>query len=198
MSNLNVLSFRIVGTAPFLMHNGNLADPLDPHAKKMASISSKRRKTEADHARLAKLEFRGSLYLRDGKPCIPAEMIEAAIVRGAAQNRRGLKARAGIVVTENIPLDYNGPTDPNALWENEAFQLRCPVRVGAIRIMRTRPMFKEWSAKLEVEFLPNLLNPQDVQQFLTIAGEQIGIGDWRPRFGRFRVEELAGQSRRVP
>jgi hypothetical protein len=192
MSKLNALSFRIVGTAPFLMHNGNLADPLDPHAKRMASISGKRRKTEADHARLAQLEFLGSLYLRDGKPCIPAEMIEAAIVRGAAQNRRGLKARAGIVVTENILLKYSGPTDPSALWENQAFQLRCPVRVGATRIMRTRPMFKEWAAELQVEFMPGLLNPQDVQHFLTIAGEQIGIGDWRPRFGRFRVEEQAG------
>ena len=197
MSNLSVLSFRIVGTAPFLMHNGNLADPLDPHAKKMASISSKRRKTEADHARLAQLEFRGGLYLRDGKPCIPAEMIEAAIVKSAAQNRRGLKARAAIVVTENILLDYIGPTDPDALWEDESFQLRCPVRVGAIRIMRTRPMFKDWAADLHVGFLPSLLNPQDVQQFLTIAGEQIGIGDWRPRFGRFRVEELAGSTNRV-
>ena len=38
-----------------------------------------------------------------------------------------------------------------------------------------------------MKFLPSLLNAGDVRNFLTAAGEQIGIGDWRPRFGRFIV-----------
>ena len=190
MSGYETLRFRIIGASPLLMHNGLLADPLNPHAKGIAQVASKRRKTEADHLRLAELEFLGSLYLSGGAPCIPAEMIEAALVKAAGQERRGAKAKAGMVVRDNLRLEYEGPKDPHALWRDEAFRLRSPARVGAVRVMRTRPMFQAWAAELAVDFLPTLLNPSDVHGFLATAGEQIGIGDWRPRFGRFSVTDL--------
>jgi len=197
VSSYKALRFRITGASPLLMHNGLLADPLNPHSKGLAQIASKRRKTEADHLRLAELEFLGSLYLSGGMPCLPAEMIEAALVKAAAQERRGPKARAGLVVRDDLRLEYEGPTDPLALWADEAFRLRSPVRVGAVRIMRTRPMFKVWAAALAVDFLPTLLNPQDVRNFLVTAGEQVGIGDWRPRFGRFWVDDIAPPTKRL-
>jgi len=190
------LRFRIIGVSPLLMHNGLLADPLNPHSKSIAQVASKRRKTEADHLRLAELEFLGSLYLSGGVPCIPAEMMEAALVKAAGQERRGAKAKAGLIVKDNLRLEYEGPQDPHALWKDEAFRLRSPARVGAARVMRTRPMFQAWMAELALDFLPTLLNPSDVHGFLTTAGEQIGIGDWRPRFGRFSVTDLSEPSRR--
>ena len=63
MGAYHSLTFRIIGASPLLHHNGQLADPLNPHAKAMARVSSKRKKTEADHAELSDLEFMGSLYL---------------------------------------------------------------------------------------------------------------------------------------
>jgi len=191
MSAYQLLKFRITSASPLLMHNGLLADPLNPHSKNIAAVASKRRKTEADHLRLAELEFLGSLYVSNGAPCVPAEMVEATLVKAAVQERRGPKARAGILVRHNLRLEYNGPTDPHALWEEGRFYLRSPVRVGPNRVMRTRPMFSEWSAELDVEFLPSMLNSQDVRNFVVTAGEQIGLGDWRPRFGRFTVEDVA-------
>jgi len=196
VSSYKTSRFRITGASPLLMHNGLLADPLNPHAKGLAQIASRRRKTEADYLRLAELEFLGSLYLSGGVPCIPAEMIEAALVKAAAQERRAPKARDGLVVRDDLRLEYDGPTDPHALWADGAFRLRSPVRVGAVRIMRTRPQFKAWAAELAVDFLPTLLNPQDVRSFLVTAGEQVGIGDWRPRFGRFWVEDVVRPAKR--
>lgn len=191
MSNYRSLTYKIIGASPLLMHNGLLADPLNEHSKAIAQVAGKRRKTEADHLRLAELEFLGSLYLAGGAPCIPAEMMEAALVRAAAQERRGPKARAGLVVRDDLRLEYEGPTDPHALWLDTAFRFRVAVRIGASRVMRTRPQFKAWAAALTIDYLPGLLNPQDVGNFVTTAGEQIGVGDWRPRFGRFWVEEPA-------
>ena len=190
MSRYRTLRFRITGAAPLLMHSGLLADPLNEHARALAEVAAKRRKTEADYRRVAELEFLGSLYLRGGEPCIPAEMMEAALVRAAQQQRRGTKARAGLVVREDPRLEYEGPREPHALWAAAAFQLRSTVRVGASRVVRTRPMFREWAAEVAVDYLPGLLNPRDVRGFLAVAGEQVGIGDWRPRFGRFWVEDL--------
>ena len=184
------LRFRITAASPLLMHNGQLADPLNPLAKSIAQIASKRDKTEADHRYLAELEFLGCLYLDGGKPCLPAEMLEAALVKAAAQERRAPKAKAGILIRDNPRLEYNGPTDPHELFSDVSFQLRCAVRIRQSKIMRTRPMFTDWSAAVTIEFLPALLNPQDVLGFLVTAGEQIGIGDWRPRFGRFSVSAV--------
>ena len=186
------LRFRIIGACPILFHNGRLADPLDPHSLRIAAIAAKRKKTQADHLALAELEFLGGLYLSGGRPCLPGEMVESALVRGAALERRGPKARAGLVVPDDPPLLYDGPDDPRELWAREEFRLRVGVRVSTSRIMRTRPMFRVWAAELRIDYLPGLLDPKDVASFLRAAGEQVGLGDWRPRFGRFRVEDLPG------
>ena len=189
MSAYRTFRCRIISVSPLLMHNGQLADPLDPHAKAMAQVSGKRKKTEADYAQLADLEFRGSLYLSRGAPCIPAEMMEACLFRAAAQQRNSSKAKAGLVVRDDLRLEYDGPPDPQALCADPRFRLRCGVRVGTSRVMRTRPRFPDWAADLVVDYLPSLLNEHDVRRFAVVAGEQVGLGDWRPRFGRFLVNE---------
>ena len=55
MSGYDQLRFKIIGASPLLMHNGQVADPLNPHAIGIAQLASRRRKTEADHRRLASL-----------------------------------------------------------------------------------------------------------------------------------------------
>lgn len=187
MSAYQTLRFRITGVAPLLMHNGQLADPLNPHSRSIAEISSKRKKTDADHVEMARREFFGGLYISGGRPCIPSEMLEATLVRGAMKEKRGPAAKAGILVEHHALLEYVGPTDPKGLWEDERFRLRSAVKVGTAKVMRTRPLFDGWTAEFDVKFLPTMVNGREVQSFLTAAGEQIGVGDWRPRFGRFSV-----------
>ncbi len=75
--SIKSISLRLVGVGPMLMHNSRLGDPLDPITKALAAITSKRLKTEADHMRIAELEFHGSLYLHHGAPCLPQKMIKA-------------------------------------------------------------------------------------------------------------------------
>ena len=191
MSTYQQMTFRITGASPLLCHNGHLADPLNPHAKAMAQIYGKRKKTEADHGQLADLEFLGSLYLSGGKPCIPAEMMEAALARAAAQERRSAKAKAGLVIRDDLVLLFDGPNDPLELCADPRFRLRCGVRIGTNRVMRTRPKFTGWAADLTVDYLPSMLNASDIRSFVATAGEQIGIGDWRPRFGRFIIDRTA-------
>lgn len=188
MSAYKTLKFRITGVAPLLMHNGQTADPLNPHSQSIAEITSKRKKTDADHKELSRREFYAGLYLMNGEPCLPAEMIEAVLTKGAMKEKRGPAAKAGIIVENNAKLEYTGPRKPDALWTDEKFRLRVPAKVGTSKVIRTRPRFDEWSAAIVVKYLPSLLNEKDIRSFLVTAGEQIGVGDWRPRFGRFAVE----------
>jgi hypothetical protein len=182
------LPFKITGVAPLIHHNGQTADPLNQHSKSIAEISGKRKKTDADFREMARREWYAGLYLFNGEPCIPFQMLESALVQGSKKEKRGPAAKAGLLVESHTPLQYDGPRNPNELWEDERFRLRVPVRVGTSRVVRTRPMFDNWSASVVVKYLPELLNEKDVRSFLVSVGEQIGLGDWRPRFGRFVVE----------
>jgi len=172
------------------MHNGQLADPGNAHARSIKEISSKRAKVEADYEEMAKREWLGSLYLHNGEPCIPGYVLEGALIGkgGAARKQKmGKEAAAALYVVRNFPLEYDGPRDPLELWEIEAFRFQALVRVGQARILRTRPCFREWAATIEVEFETELLNYEDVVHWMEIAGSQVGLMDWRPKHGRFEI-----------
>jgi len=64
----------------------------------------------------------------------------------------------------------------------------CGVRVQRNRVMRTRPIFRDWAVSFTVTFNDSLLNPADITNLLSYAGENVGLCEWRPNFGRFIVE----------
>lgn len=186
------LRFAIKGVAPLLMHNGRLADNNDPYARAMKEISGKRKKTEADYEEMSRLEFLGSLYLNENEaPCIPGRVFEASIIGkgGAARKERmGKEAAIGVWVMDDAPLEYEGPKDQDELWENKRFVSKELVRVQQARIMRTRVLFRKWSAQIRLEFDPEMVNEEDVRRWVEVSGSQVGLMDWRPRCGRFAVE----------
>lgn len=182
------LRFRIIGASPLVMHNGQLASPLNPIAREMKRVSGKRAKTDSDYEQLAKLEFLGSLYLSAGEPCIPGEVFESCLTQAAKKARRGAQAKAGIICDENFRLEYEGPRSAEGLWTDEAFRFVVGVRVGQARVMRCRPVFRKWSATVVVDFLPDQLNGRDIIELAQVAGRIVGLCDWRPKFGRFSVE----------
>ena len=142
----------IIGVAPLVLHNGQLADPLHPLTKAIKKIASKRGKTEADLEELARLEWYGSLYLQDGAPCLPGEVLEAHLIESAKKRRKGPRARAGLYCEGNFPVLYPGPRDPKALWDDPDFRLTVGVRVQRNRVMRTRPIFRTWTLAFTVTY----------------------------------------------
>lgn len=186
------LNFTIVGIAPLLMHNGRLADRDDPYARKRSEITSKRKKTDADYEELDRLSFLGALYLDENdEPCIPSYVFEACIIGkgGAARKERmGKESAAAFWVIKDASLKYDGPRDPQELQKDKHFISAALVRVKTSKVKRIRPIFKLWSADITVEFNDSLLDESDVRRWIEVAGEQVGLCDWRPRYGRFRVE----------
>lgn len=191
---MNKLEFTITGDAPLLMHNGRLAAPNDPYARKMSEISSKRKKTDADYDEMARLEFLGGLYLDENdEPCIPDYVFEAAIIgRGsmARQSKLGKSVAAAVWVEDSGTLNYDGPRNPDKLWEQK-FWLQSLVTVRSSRVMRTRPRFKQWSADFTVLYDSDMINEDELKHWIEWAGKAQGLGDWRPQkgghYGRFSV-----------
>lgn len=180
---------RIEGVAPLMMSNIQTADPMNHWARKLKEISSKRKKTDDDHAEMARAEFLGRLYVGDdGAPCVPGEVLEAMLVCAAKLTKAGKVAKAGIIVDGNFPLIYEGPRQPEKLVENPRFRNVTAVRVGQARVMRTRPIFHAWALEFTVHYLPSVVDARQVLGWLD-AAQIIGLMERRPRLGRFKVEK---------
>lgn len=182
------LKLDLVGVAPLLMHSGRLADPLDSHATAIARIAAKRMKTPSDHEKMAELEWNGGLWLTDGRPSIPSEAIEACFVAAGKARRMGPKIKAGVTIQFSPRLLYDGHLQLEELFRDKRFVYRCGVRINNRTVIRTRPRFDQWSVSVCVAFLPSMVDRATMIEIACYAGEMIGLGDYRPRFGRFRTQ----------
>lgn len=186
------MEFRIVmtGTAELLMHNARLSNPLDPIAKAMKKVSSKRTKTEEDHQELARLEHAGSLYHDEQVgPYIPGQNVQRCLVDAAKVTRAAPKITRGVFISTDVnPLGYSGPRDVAGLWADENFRHMASVKVKQNRIMRCRPRFRQWKVETDGQLDTAVLSFEELEEIVHTAGVMIGLGDYRPRFGRFAAE----------
>ena len=180
-------TITITGTAPLLMHSSRLANPLDPSTRALKKVTAKRTKTEEDYEEMARIEHGAGLYLipKVG-PYIPGENIMRCLVDAAKITKRGRDITRGVLITtDENPVSYKGPRTTDALWADENFRLMSPVKVGMARVMRCRPMFREWVTQADGILDPQVMNLDDLVGIVATAGQMIGLGDWRPRYGRF-------------
>lgn len=181
---------KLVGDAPLLMHSVRLLDKMSAQAKEMAAVTKKKQKTDDDMLTIKRLEWYAGIYTDEtGRVAIPADNILASVIEGARKAKLGKLAQAAVFETAAYyPLIYSGPKDLAALYANGRFCDYRGVRNQQNRVMRSRPIFREWSCDISLIFNETILDPAQLKQALEAAGEQVGIGDWRPRFGRFHVE----------
>ncbi len=186
---METMTVTIRGISPLLMHNGQLADPMNEHTRAVGDAvkTAKKSKTDAAWEAAYKAEFLGGLYLDEKlEPCLTGEVIEAVIIEGAKKTKQGKEARAGVIVDGNFPLKYKGPRAAEDLWRAK-FYKTTSARIGQNRVMRTRPMFMEWGCTFSVQFNPSLINKKDLIKFIEKSGAEVGVGDFRPRYGRYEV-----------
>lgn len=187
----------ICGIRPLIMHNGRLANPLDEHTKRLKAASKQRNKSDDDHIRVARVEFEGGLYFdKSIGPYVPVDLLQAMLLKGAGKRKNGseFKAYVGVDMPVDAPgfaLQYKGPRDVEGLWSNPDFVLSKLVRVGQSRVVRTRPRFPTgWRVTFGVEVMAGGVTQEQLSQAVTDAGLYAGIGDWRPRYGRFVLEKF--------
>ena len=92
------------------------------------------------------------------------------------------------VVEDELTLDGFSKKTPDDLW-NTPDHIDCRgVKVGTAKLMRYRPVFRQWSTRATVAFNDEVVNESEIKKAISDAGLMIGLGDYRPRFGRFEVE----------
>ena len=187
------VSFTIRGVSPLLLHNGQTANPLNAFAKQLKEVSKKRNKTDEDYEALAEIEFYAGLYVNQaGQYVMPAHNLEALIVDGAKRAKNGKTMQSGTYVVDEPQLVFDGSDkDPKELFDDGKHALSVTVRVGQIRVLRTRPMIPVgWTMEFTVRYNPEVTDESTIRQSLEVAGLEKGLGDWRPKYGRFEVEIL--------
>lgn len=190
----------VKGASPLLMHNPQLADPLNEWTIQMKEITSKHhsKKTDADGIMLRELEWQGGLYFDSQEgPYLPGVHFEGAIRNAARSNRKGTAVESGLTVEQEIvPVIYTGPREREALYTHKPFgdnpfiDYRPVQMKGGSKIMRTRPRFNEWTAEFDIMTIDDIVNISDIRSFLELGGMVKAVGDYRPKFGRFVVEEF--------
>lgn len=184
------LSIKLTGVAPLLMHSDRFANPLDPLTKAHKELTGKRKKTDDDFIAIAKSEFIGGCYWRKGAGFyVPAQNLDSCLIGAAKLQKLGVKFKQGIQVLEDdLPLLGFESMTPEKLWTDTEHIDARGVKVGMAKLIRYRPIFREWSLKATIAVNEDVVNMGDVKKALTDAGALIGLCDNRPRYGRFSVE----------
>ena len=156
--------------------------------RQLKLCTAKKKKSEDDLMEIRHLEFLAGLYVNEKQEIIiPGVNLEACFVSGAKKEKRGQDAKVSILVPEDPLLIYSGPKKPEDLWQSGKFHDVRSVVVQKNRVFRCRPYFKVWALEFVAQFSPGGVDADVADNWLKTCGEQVGLGDYRPRFGRFEV-----------
>ena len=176
MKKINV---ELKGVCPLLHHRFATEDF-------GANVSKQKKKVYIPEEEAEKYTYRG----KDGKLYQPSEHILGVLIKAGVKFKyEGKKTfkdalKAGIIVEpENIPL-LNDKEEQFDKWDEIDTR---NVVVQRARIIRWRPKFNEWKLKFSLTILnDDEVAPNDLKYILEYSG-RLGIGVYRPRFGRFQV-----------
>lgn len=175
-----IVQVKLTGVAPMLFHRWSCEGVAE---KAKAAKGSKAKKSD----NVESYVYRN----QDNELCVPGEYIRQAIIVAAKfrQDPRSPRKsamdlfKAGVVSLDE--LCSLGVKD----WD---YLDRRRVVIQRNAITRERPAMRsgwEISAQLQV-LLPEYISTDLLSDVLTNAGRLVGLGDFRPTFGRFRVDSF--------
>lgn len=186
------LALTLTGVAPLIIQSDRMVNPLDDITRAHKAVTARSSKmTDEDHVEKGRLEFYGSLYYDpEAGPYMPGDNIQASLRKGGSfTGRLGKQIERAVVVLSDVnAIEYEGPRDIDALWGDTFFRLVRSVKMGQVRVMRTRPIFRNWRVRTVINLATDLMDLDDFRRVADTAGMMEGLGTWRPRYGRYDVE----------
>lgn len=195
---VDTMKVEIVGITPMIIHNGRGANPLDPYAKKMKGLTSKRNKTDEDIHELLLAQWECGLYWDDELGLyMPSENLYAAFHKAAKKFKLGNKCSA---VSFPAPLGYpiitEGHTNFQELKSNPNNKFVKTVVVQKSKTISCRPIFHQWALNFDLEFETTTIDANEIKTVLSCLAQRIGLGVWTPgspkpgSHGKFLIKKL--------
>jgi hypothetical protein len=171
------VSLTIRGEADLLFHRWNCEAV---EAKSKAAKGSAAKKTDNIESYVYRNEA--------GEICLPGEYLRQAVISAAKFRQDPRSPRKSAVdlvkaaVVSLTPLASLGVTE----WD---YEHRCRVQVQRNGVTRVRPALRAgWQASFVFAVnLPEYVSQEMLLGLLTDAGRLVGVGDFRPTYGRFQV-----------
>ena len=163
------------GTSDMLFHRWN-CEAVD--AKSKAAKNSKAKKEDDIESYVWRDEA--------GNLCIPGEYVRQAIIHAAKFKQDPRSPRKSAM--DLFKAGVVSLTDVSSLGKKHWDYLDTRrVTVQRAGVNRTRPAMKKgWTAKFTFQVLtPEYIDPNLFQDVLGTAGRLVGVGDFRPTYGRF-------------
>jgi hypothetical protein len=169
------VSVTIEGTADLLFHRWQTEAVAEQAA---AAKNSKAKKTDNVEAYV----WRNA----DGELCLPGEYLRRSIVMAAKykQDPRSPRKSAMDLVNASVISATDLASLGKTTWD---FLDRRRVTIQRAGITRTRPgVAKGWRAQFFLSVLsPEYIDPAFLRDLISSAGRLVGVGDFRPTYGRF-------------
>lgn len=181
---MTTLDVVIKGNRPLLMHS--TAAMLKPKSNKVKS---------SEHDPIE--EAKDCLYLNDKNViCVPSMAILSAMRKAATQLK---KAGAGKKTLKDFVFSGLRVNPEMIELPNQNYEVDIrPVVIMRSRIMRARPLFKEWDLTFQVEIIDEQTwDAGMVRQVLEESGKFQGLLDFRPLFGTFDVVSVKKDGKEV-
>ena len=172
---MDKVTIVIEGVAPLLQHRFPMED--NPETK------SARKKQEYD----AQKDCEKALYVDEkGIICQPATHILGSMIKAGTEFTYKGKKTYKEIIKSCVFIDQFLIPHLNQKWKID----RQAVVISRARIIRARPRFDKWKLKFTISFDNSVINSVTLKEILDCAGLRIGIGDYRPVYGRFTVVEF--------
>lgn len=172
-----IANVTLKGVADILFHRWN-CEAVEEKSK--AAKGSKAKKTD---------DIESYVYRTDeGEIALPGEYLRGAIVNAAKfrqDPRSPRKSAMDLYKAGIISLTVLAPLGKEK-WD---YEHKCRVTIQRNAITRTRPAMKSgWTAAFQLMVnLPEYITHDQLLEVINNAGRLIGLGDFRPTYGRFGV-----------
>lgn len=171
------VNLQIQGVSDFLFHRWN---PEAVDEKASAAKGSVTKKTDNIESYVYRTE--------DGELAIPGEYVRQAIISAAKfrQDPRSPRKSAMDLYKAGIVTSTNLASVGKSTWDYEDRRRVVVQRAG---VNRTRPALKAgWKADFDlICLLPEYISPPALNEVVSQAGRLVGLGDFRPTYGRFVI-----------
>lgn len=173
---MKTIQVEITGIAPLLQNRF----PMEAHGHNISKATKK--------VYVPEEEAKKCLYIKDGQIYQPAEHIFQSMVRASTDFKFSGKKTFKDVVTSCVAVE---PEDIPMISDKPYEIDTRPVVIQRARVLKWRPKFNQWKLRFKLLILDDTnISPANLKEILEKAGATKGIGDYRPRFGRFMVTEF--------
>jgi hypothetical protein len=174
--NLRIVTVTIMGDAPYVQNKFAAKGAIMATQQEGSTAKNRKKKDPKDFEAL----FKAAQHIaEDGWHGMPAAGFRNAMIRACKLCGYAMTEAKMSVFVVGDGFDREGTPLVRMTGKPEMHTGHVRNQTGVIDI-RSRPMWKKWSAKIKIRYDADQFREQDVLNLLARAGQQVGVGEGRP------------------